>query len=191
MLTGVVDDLVERKIAEVAQAVSISAAKHNINVDIAISGSDNFAIDAARRLVAMRAVVFDGFGNRFDFVGTQKLLKAFVFAEDFGGNFFMVSGIDVMAEIMIGGGSIDDVGVERLGGFYGLSFSGLIGLHGLIGCVDLISCVGLIGCVDLISEFETATDDVVDMADLMTPLVFGILRKNAGFDVGFQLGIDF
>ncbi len=70
MLAGVVDDLVERKVAEVAQAVSISAAKHNINVDIAISRSNNFAIDAARRLVTVRAVVFDGFGNRFDFVGT-------------------------------------------------------------------------------------------------------------------------
>lgn len=165
MLTGVVDDLVERKVAEVAQAVSISAAKHNINVDIAISRSNNFAIDAARRLVTVRAVVFDGFGDDFDFVGLQKLLKAFILAKDFGGNFFMVSGVDVMAEIMIGGGSIDDVGVEGLG--------------------------GLIGCVDLIGEFKTATDNVVDMADLMTPLIFGILRENMGFDVGFQLGVDF
>ncbi len=97
----------------------------------------------------------------------------------------MVSGVDVMAEVMIGGGSIDDVGVEGLGGIFGLSFSGLIGPHGSI------SCVGLIGRVDLIGEFETATDNVVDMADLMTPLIFGILRENMGFDVGFQLRIDF
>lgn len=168
MLTGVVDDLVERKVAEVAQAVSISAAKHNINVDVTISGSDNFTIDAARRLIAMRAVVFDSFGNRFDFVELQKLFKVFVFAEDFGGDFFMVSGVDVMAEIMIGGGSIDDVGIERLGGIF-----------------------GLVGCVGLIGKFKTATDNVVDMADLMTPLIFGILRKDMGFDVGFQLGVDF
>lgn len=116
----------------------------------------------------MRAVVFDSFGNRFDFVELQKLFKVFVFAEDFGGDFFMVSGVDVMAEIMIGGGSIDDVGIERLGGIF-----------------------GLVGCVGLIGKFKTATDNVVDMADLMTPLIFGILRKDMGFDVGFQLGVDF
>lgn len=115
MLAGVAGDFVERHVLEITQAVSIGAAKHNLGIYIAIGGGNKPAIDAARRLLAMGTMVLDSLSNGFDFFGRKKLAELLVFAKHLGGDFFVVSGVDMMTEVVVGGDGIDDVGVEELG----------------------------------------------------------------------------
>lgn len=163
MLTGVADDFVERHVLEITQAVSISATKHNLGIYITIGGGNKPAIDAARRLLAMGTMVLDGFGNGFDFFGREKLAELLIFAKHLSGDFFVVSGVDMMAEIVISGNGIDDVRVE-----------GLVVLR----------------CPNDFGELETAANNIIDMPELMTPIIFGVFWEDVSLDIGFQTRVD-
>lgn len=83
--------------------------KHNFSIYITIGGSDDFTIDTAGRVLAMGAVVFDSFGGSLNLFRREELFDASIFTKHFSRDKFMVSGVDVVTEVVIGCGGVDDV----------------------------------------------------------------------------------
>ena len=153
MLASVVDNFFERKVAKIAQAISISSTKHDVDINITVCGSDDLAVNTARRVVTMRAMIFNRFSDDFDFGGSEELLQILILAQHFSGNLFMMCGVDMVPKVVISGNCIDDVGVEF--------FARVV--------------------LSLFGKLEATTNDIVNVTDLVTPFVLGILRQNVGF----------
>ncbi len=102
----------------------------------------------------MRAMIFDGFGDGLKIGGREETSYSRISAEEGSGDDFVVSGVDMMAEIMESGDGINNIRIERDGH-----------ARGFLRVADQ----------RLGSELETAADDVIDVVDLMSPFILSIL----------------
>lgn len=177
MLTGVNNDFIERKVAKIARAVGVSAAKHDVNINVTIGGSDDFAVSTARRMLAMRAMIFYSFGNCPNLCNGKELRHFGVFAEHRGGDFFVMGGVDMVTNVMISSYGVDDIGIQRKSLELWFCSSGFGRPFCRFSCGDF-------------GELEATTNGIIDMTELMAPIVFRVFWKNASFDIRFQGRVD-
>lgn len=125
----------------------------------------------------MRTMILYSFGNDFNLCNGKELRHFGVFAEHRSGDFFVMGSVDMVTNVMISSYGVDDIGIQRKSLELRFCSSGFGRPFCRFFCGDF-------------SELEATTNDIIDMIELMAPIVFRVFWENASFDIRFQGRVD-